>query len=247
MVNNLRTNPQLYSTNQYNLQSTVKRDEYKTVMKKCVSQCATVNNNERIKREPGEVNFCGFSATGAERFYRSKALHKILEFADKQQLVFSAAFALILTGLFRPAAIMSLPGKKNKDDKKYAAAQSIASGVIGFVTSSLLFIPLSMGAKKFKNNAKDFIKDPNSYLYKEEIVKNKLIQKNLNAAGTYIDRCPDVIFAIPKGLLTVALIPPILKHVFGWEKKKVEEKTEQQPMPDPSLLHFKENVKGGLR
>ena len=26
--------------------------------------------------------------------------------------------------------------------------------------------------------------------------------------------------AVPKAFITIALIPPILKYIFGWEKKK---------------------------
>ena len=179
-----------------------------------------MNNDNRIKREPANVNFCGlFSNPNAMKFYKSKGLKNVLEFAEQQQLVFSAAFALVLTGIFRPAAIMTLPGKKNQDDKKYASAHSIASGVIGFVLSSILFTPVSDAINELKNNPKDFIKKE-SYLFKNEVAFER--------AKVYLDRIPDIATSIPKGILTVALIPVILKHVFKWEKKKTEPK-EAEP------------------
>ena len=48
--------------------------------------------------------------------------------------------------------------------------------------------------------------------------------KNVTKA---LQMIPDSIFlGIPKAMLTIALIPPILKYVFGLEKKP---KTAQQP------------------
>jgi hypothetical protein len=47
---------------------------------------------------------------------------------------------------------------------------------------------------------------------------------------------PDtLVLGIPKAMLTIALIPPILKHVFGLEKGKKKEKmnTTQQYTQNP--------------
>jgi len=37
---------------------------------------------------------------------------------------------------------------------------------------------------------------------------------------SWISRSVDIGIAIPKAFITIALIPPILKYIFGWEKKK---------------------------
>lgn len=214
--------------------------------KKYANDCVNLKNANMRLREPGEVNFCGLPAPTAEaekvaKFYTSKGVKKALEFADKSQLVFSAAFALVLTGVFRPAAIMTLPGqKKNKDDKKYASAHSIASGVIGYALANVLFTPLSRSVKRLTKDPQKFI-NKDSYLLKDG--------KALSTAAMYLDRMPDIAFAIPKGLLTVALIPPILKYVFGWEKKSsASDKKEAPIVPNPPL-NFKNNDKniGGLK
>lgn len=213
---------------------------------------AIVSNSEINVKKPAEINFCGFfSAEKMAKFYKeSKGLKKIIEFASDQQLVFSAGFALILTAIFRPAAIMALPGKKNKDDKKYAAGHSIASGIIGLAISTILFTPVSNAIKKLKEAPTDFIKNKNSYLLKNE--------KALATMRKYLDRFPELITAIPKGILTVALIPIILKYVFGMEKKHKKGSPQVESFPiNYALLNFKSakkkepkafaSFKGGLQ
>ena len=184
--------------------------------------------------KPGEPSFCGFF--NADKFYKSSLLKKTLKFADDQQLVFGASFALLLTCVMRPASIMLFPSKKNKDDQKYASAHSIASGVIGFAISTAVFTPISSGIKKFTKAPAEFLKDSSHYLLKDE--------KALNTAKIYLDRLPDLVTAIPKGLLTIALIPPILKHVFGMQKKSASANGKSTNLPvDYSLLNFKNSMK----
>lgn len=214
---------------------------------------SSVNKNvNRGMKETAEINFCGLSSNNklnkiSNWFYNSNRAKEILKFADDNQPVFGAGFALILTGIFRPASIMVLPSKKNKDDQKYASAHSIASGVIGFAISSLILSPFAGAAKKLSNNISNYI-NKDSYLLKDKDAKK--------TAELYLKRLPDIAFSIPKGLLTIALIPPILKYCFGWEKKKGQIKNnEKLTTVDYSLLNFKSkkkddaflNFKGGTK
>lgn len=217
-----------------------KSDDFEKTKTADKSASKMMKNENRIKREPANVNFCGLSATTAKapfsgprmtKFMKNEKFGKALKIIEDYQLIFGPAFALLLTCIFRPAAIMTLPGKKNQDDKKYASAHSIASGVIGFILSSIIFLPISEGIKAFKKNPKQFIIDKNSYLLKDE--------KALKTMRTYIDRAPDVLTAVPKGILTVALIPPILKYVFGWEKQKPKAKEEPFVFQSYAFLNFK--------
>lgn len=208
-------------------------------------------NNERL-REPANVNFCGLSATPTklEKLFQNKGFQKALEFANGQPLVFQATFALLLTCIMRPGAIVLFPGDKNKDDQKYAAAHSIASGIIGFAISTVLFYPFGEAVKKIKN--KDALMNKFGHLIKEDsILRNPEKAKN---ASSFIDRAPDIVGAIPKGILTVALIPPILKYCFGMEKKKKSKPQDVQidklAKVDTSLLNFKstpDSKEGGLK
>ena len=74
----------------------------------------------------------------------------MLTLCDEHTVIAQNLVALVLAAGFRPIAIMSLPGKKDKDDKIYASGHSIASGLIGFGFSSIVMFPLGKAVKKTK-------------------------------------------------------------------------------------------------
>ena len=197
-----------------------------------------VNKNEIIKRETANVNFCGLSAKEAKNetkwIFRSKLVNSALQFAERNQLVFGATCSLVLTCLMRPLSIMLIPSdKKNKGDKVYASAHSIASGLIGFAITSIAFTPISDAVNRC-------IKDKEKYIKKDSpILKNP---KALEIAETTINRIPDILGSIPKGILTISILVPILKYGFNIEKGKSNAKTGQKGTPDYSLLNFKNRV-----
>lgn len=168
-----------------------------------------------------------------------------LNFADDNQVTFNAAFALILTGLFRPVAIMLTPSsKKNVDDKKYASAQSIASGLIGLAVAIVFSNPISAAVGKIfdenkisgKRNLEKYITNPNV----RELFKNNDATHTKLAKDTF-KQMGDLIPAIPKAIFTIAIIPIILKTVFGLEKHKHKDKAEQS-VHDNLTLNFQSSV-----
>lgn len=58
-------------------------------------------------------------------------------------------------------------------------------------------------------------------------VRNLTRQKD--AMNTLLKNAPEWVIAIPRSILTIAMIPPILKYVFGLEKKKKAAPVEQTP------------------
>ena len=200
-----------------------------------VSNGTIINPSDNFSKPAKNVSFGGFFS--AENLAKNKRFIGWIEKADANPLLFDSTFALILTCIFRPGAIMALPSdKKNKDDKTYAAAHSIASGVISYGISLLITSPISEAFKKIqgdvsaveKNSKTEtkYIKNKDSYLFKLGDVINKKTgevikkQRNANNAGTYIKKLPEIFIALPRATITIALIPVILKYVFGMEKKK---------------------------
>lgn len=165
-------------------------------------------------------------AVGKGHWYADNPhLNRFLALAEGNNVAFGATFALILTGIFRPASIMALPGdKKNNDDKKYAAAHSIASGVIGYIVATLVSKPISDAMNKVLKDPEQYVKGEKGHLDFNKAITYASDLKTNNAANTWISRGVDVLMAIPKACITIALIPPILKYVFGWEKKKHADK-----------------------
>lgn len=211
-----------------------------------------------------EVAASVLNSTFKDNIFGSRIYNGLLKFAEDHNVAGSALMSLFLAGALRPATIMALPGKKDKDDKIYASGHSMASGVIGFVASTIITSPWDQGVNSLMDNYKkhyekvieniqkgvsDVNKDvpPLKYkfplldkkygrlveLAKQSLDKNgkiekKALLKQLDAMKLYMKNITDWAIAIPRSILTIALIPPILKYVFGMEKKPKE-----APKPNP--------------
>lgn len=226
--------------------------------------------------------------------FTKKWFNKFLTYTNDHNVATSALVALGLAGVMRPATILALPGKKDKEDKIYASGHSMASAILGFVASVIVTSPLDGAVKKiFGSNG--YLKDKDGNIIKDKDGKPRIFSKKLfelaekekdleakanarDAAGKIIDKAaraaykavkrhraaldtlvkniPDFIIAIPRSILTIALIPPILKYVFGVEKKKKTEQTEAPKdtnnMNTPTKMDFIEKpafkeFKGGAQ
>jgi hypothetical protein len=324
-------------------------NDYEFAHKRHKQKYAAVSpeNSVRIKADKSginndrgyNVNFSGStqseSVTAAKGFMgklmNTRAFNWLTGFAGAHNVAAAALVALFLAGGLRPAITVSLPGKKDLEDKIYAAGHSMASGVIGFGFSTLITTPIDSGVKYIYEDAKkisradyqklsteelaeyirknnlspediaqkmkneklseefiinslkdsagnnlksdkiaEFVKANNGeimpirelfvtkngktsylglkfiadhvdkinelkhqlHLEKDLVKKGKLlgeirnIENWVKAADTTMKNVSDWAIAIPRAMLTIALIPPILKYVFHVEKKK---KAEPQP------------------
>lgn len=226
--------------------------------------------------------------------FTKKWFNKFLTYTNDHNVATSALVALGLAGVMRPATILALPGKKDKEDKIYASGHSMASAILGFVASVIVTSPLDGAVKKiFGSNG--YLKDKDGNIIKDKDGKPRIFSKKLfelaekekalearanarDEAGKIIDKTaraaykavkrhraaldtlvkniPDFVIAIPRSILTIALIPPILKYVFGVEKKKKPEQTEAPKdtnnMNTPTKMDFIEKpafkeFKGGAQ
>ncbi len=225
----------------------------------------------------------------------SKWFNKLLTYTNDHNVATSALVALGLAGVLRPATIMALPGKKDKEDKIYASGHSMASAILGFVASVIVTSPLD-GAVKKLFSCGGYLKDKDGNIIKDSQGKSKIFskklvellekEKRLEKAATDRDKItgvikdkaakeaykavkrhraaletlskniPDFVIAIPRSILTIALIPPILKYVFGVEKKKKVAQSEppketnnmqQQPPMDFVNKPVFQQMKGGVQ
>lgn len=187
-----------------NKKNPLKSDVFKTETEKTIK--SAIEGYDIIKNQ---------KLTG---IHKNTLAKRFFNLAAESEPLFNATFSIVLTCILRPASIMSLPGqKKNKDDKKYAAAQSIASGVIAYMIALAIFNPIAKSMKKIASDPAKVLK-----------ASSKLLgdKRAMDTAGTFIKMIPETILAAPRAMVTIALIPPVLKYVFGWEKKKPENKTE---------------------
>lgn len=173
-----------------------------------------------------------------DKILSSKTFGAILEYAEDHPISCNALFSLVLAGILRPATIMALPDEisgKNKKDKLNAAAHAVSSGVIGFISSTIIMSPFDAAMKKIKA-------DPAKYLGKgAEKYLGDLKAKGLTKTPKFknveklIKMGPDIVIGIPRAWITIALIPPILKYVFGIDSEKDKKKEKEMKSEDKDV------------
>ncbi len=184
-------------------------------------------NNSGDFTSKSEVAAISFNGVGS-KIAKSGWFNWLLVKTQEHNVPMNAFIALILAGVLRPIATISLPGKKDKEDKMYASGHAIASGVVGFLFSTIVTAPLDDTIKKIKNDPAKYAAKSLAKLKKEahegatEASRN-MAARAVNSLETCLKNIPDWIIAVPRAMLTIALIPPILKYVFGLEKKKKPE------------------------
>lgn len=128
---------------------------------------------------------------------------KVLTNVSKNPAVFSTVSACIIAGVIRPAAIIPLP-MKDKQDKKYSIASSVAAGITELVTAPLIFIPFNKVLEKSGNLLK---KSSNSiFTNNEQMIKGYKSVTN---------RCFKMIVLPIVSLFRFATISPVVKALYG--------------------------------
>ena len=186
----------------------------------------TEQNNERIKitttasdNACGRLSFKGskeVKVTNGMRKFANKLLasdfaQKVLTFTKKNSMLAEAIFALGITCGLRPGIILASPGKgEDKEKNKYAAAHSIASGLIGLGSTLILVEPIKRAADKIIKTepavSKELVGDA---------LKNALSAKSIRK--DLLGRVYNPVLNVLRATATIALIPPIL-NAFGITK-----------------------------
>ena len=176
----------------------------------------------------------------------SPLAHKFLKLAGKNPAVFESLAALIVAGAIRPATIMSLPAStEDKKKNKKAAAHSISSGVIGLVSTVILFKPIKDAMDKlYKNPDKFGFKEGNPIFERLSLnIKGKHADpKRLKVYHDFVKFAPKLIFAPLTAAATIALIPVMDKYVLSKIFKPSVAKAEMTPMDVYRSTSFKSNI-----
>jgi len=88
---------------------------------------------------------------GRDKFLTGSFFNSLLSIS-KYETGVQAAIAAVICTVLRPVTIMAMPTQKSKDDNRYASAHSIASGLVGLVTTIALTTPFKWGADYVKKN-----------------------------------------------------------------------------------------------
>lgn len=191
------------------------------------------------------ISFSGLSISSVNqiknsklwKFLNNKTFEKFISMADASQVIFDAIFALGITCVLRPAAIMAQSNEKNKEKNKKAASHSIASGIIGYGFAIALFSPIKKALGKVKQHPEVFAKKAAKFIKSP---------KNAQTFTMLVNKSTEALVASGRSAITIALIPYIDKYIlnkiFGTKQNIKTTKTElQNPMYKYSIINFKNN------
>ncbi len=148
-------------------------------------------------------------------FLNNKITLNALEKIADHGASFSLGASFVGAMALRPLAI-SLTPKTDKENKKYASINSISSAAAKLLLAETIALPVENAIKKINKNPKDFLN--------ENTLKNFYPDKKSYSFLTQtIKQSTNLLTAIPKSYLTVALIPVIANKFFN---KKEEEKKD---------------------
>lgn len=134
-------------------------------------------------------------------------VQKTLTQVSKNPAVFSTVSACVIAGIIRPAAIVPLP-MKDKQDKKYSIASSIAAGITEIITAPLIFIPFN----KVLEKSGDLLKKGKGTIFSN----NEAMVKGYRSVTNRVFKM--AILPIIS-LFRFATISPVVKTLYGKKDK----------------------------
>ncbi|MBR1424879.1 hypothetical protein IJ579_04885 [bacterium] len=143
-----------------------------------------------------------------QRILSNKALLKGLEKISEHGTSFQAVTSLLMSLSVRPFAIYSTPDTE-KENRQYAVSNSICSGLMKFAMVEAVALPV-------ENAIKAIDKNPQKYI-NSETLKNlsprayKLLTQTMKLGVGFLT-------AVPKSMLTIALIPVVMDQLFSPKK-----------------------------
>ena len=194
-----------------------------------------------------QVNNISRNNTNFKGFLNNKVLLRSLEKISDHGTSFAAGTSLVMSLGVRPLAIMATPNVE-KENKQYASANSICSGLIKFALVEAVALPVESAVKKIDKN-------PEKYLKPETIKAFQSNAKNLAGSTAYrlgsqiIKLSTGFLTAVPKSMLTIALIPIVMDKLFRVKKPErtvidsVQKKTVKRVEGEPA---FTGNLSKGI-
>ncbi len=196
----------------------------------------------------------------AEKLAKSKTFHKMAYFSDDNEAKVKALLALGLAGILKPICVLAMPGAE-EEDKQFTATKNALSAFIGYLLTCAVLDPISSGVNKFMDNPKEYLaednwlvktfekeaKQPFNILTKQQIkdgkqnaIKNGLpyyVTDMKSGFKTVYKNGLGVIVAPLKAALTIALMPYVLKFIFGDSKGKKKAEEQEQMSPQMEILN----------
>lgn len=132
----------------------------------------------------------------------SKPTQRLLQGVNGNPAVYTAASAFVFASVMRPTIIGALPFKEKKD-KQYSQASAVSAGLIDFLVTTAIFIPLNKSIDKASAQL-------TAGVFKYSRVVNQF--KSLTNRGLKL------LSFVPMSIARLAIIRPLVDTMFGKEK-----------------------------
>lgn len=176
--------------------------------------------------------------------YNNKLFKRGLEFAADNGALFSATTALVLSTIARPIAIMATPNT-DKENKKYACAKSLSSSAVGYILMLGASMPVAKAIKKIDTRPAKYLKTSTINTLKDggkEITKSKAYMFATQIFKLGIG----FVIAVPKSIMTCALIPPFMSKLFPKKSNDVKEKPKNENIKKGKEVSFTGAYNSGI-
>ena len=157
--------------------------------------------------------------------WTNKAVLKGIETISDHSTSFIAATSLVMASGLRPFLISKTPDVE-KENKQHLMANSIISGLTKFFMVEAVALPIENAIKKID-------KTPEKYLNPKTIDTFKTAGKYLNQSTNYkfatnfLKLSTNLITAIPKSMITIALLPIFMNKLFPAQEKNKQTQTSE--------------------
>jgi len=141
-----------------------------------------------------------------------------LEHIADHGTTFVAAATLVMAAGVRPFVTAHAPGV-DKENREYSAANSIASGVIKFAMTEAVALPVENAVKEIDNAPEKYLKEKTVKTLKGTAEKITDSEK-YNIITQTLKLGAGLVTAIPKSMLTIAILPFIMDLLFLKPKKE---------------------------
>lgn len=164
---------------------------------------------------------------------KNQTFLKCLEKVSEHGTSFGAGASLLFSSTIRPLSIYITPDTE-KENKQYAMSNSICSGLVKFGMVEAVALPIENAIKKIDKN-------PEKYLNSNTL--KKLPPRSYKLITQTLKLSTGLITAIPKSMITIALIPIIMDKLFS-----VKNEPPKPPQINVSFESFQKslNFTGGI-
>lgn len=148
---------------------------------------------------------------------KSDSVKKGLELVANNGAGFMAGTQLAFATVVRPMSIISTP-KTDKENKKLACAKSFASSLTNYLMVLAVSLPIARNIKKIDNNPEKYLKT--STINKMKEGTKPLVQSKTYQFATQMFKLgSNALTAVPRAVVTCAMIPPMLALIKGQSGK----------------------------